>query len=108
MHLKAARTEVLWLVGCYAVSFLLLGVLAGSWFFWQSTLDIQMHNTYFVVSNTLATVPLFLVVALVVTGTRAIAEPLRTQYTWAVLLLLGLAVMLIILFIVLIAKKILR
>ena len=108
MRLKAIRTELLWLLSCYALVFVLYGILVGSWPFWQGTLDIQMHNTYFVVSHAVATLPFFLVVALVVTSARIIGEPLRTRYTWVVLLSLSTLVLLIILFIVLIAKKILK
>jgi hypothetical protein len=108
MRLKAAYIEALCLVGCYLASFLLLGALIGYRIFLHNPLDIQMHNTYFVLHNTVATLPIFLIVALVVTGARTIAEPLRTRYTWAVLLLLGLVVVLVILLIILIANKIIR
>jgi hypothetical protein len=108
MRLKAAAIEALCLIGCYVASFLLLGALIGYRIFLHNPLDIQMHNTYFVLHNTIATLPLFLIVALIVTGARAIAEPLRTRYTWAILLLLGMVAMLAILLIVLIANKIIR
>jgi len=105
MRLNAIKTEALWLLGCYLLVLMLYGVMAGSWSFWQGTLDIQMHNTYFVISNALATLPFFVVVALVVTSARAIAAPLRTRYTWIVLLLLSGLVLLSILLIVLIKSK---
>ena len=108
MRLKAIRTEIIWLLSCYALVFVLYGLVTGVWKLWQGTLDIQMHNTYFVISHTLATVPLFAVVTLVVTGARAIAAPLRTRYTWVILLLLGTLVLLSVLFIVLISKNIIK
>jgi len=108
MRLKAIRTEVLWLLSCYVLVFVLYGILAGSWLFWQSTLDIQMHNTYFVINNAQATLPLFVVMALVVTSARIIAAPLRTRYTWVVLLLLGTIMGLIIMLILVVAKKIIK
>ncbi|RZK14141.1 MAG: hypothetical protein EOO56_25570 [Hymenobacter sp.] len=78
----------------------------GTWLVWQGTLDIQLHNTYFVVRNAEATLLLFLLVALVVTSARAIAAPLRTRYTWVVLLVTGTPVALSILLIILIKNKI--
>ena len=108
MRLKAIKTELLWLLSCYLLVFVLYGIMAGSWLFWQSTLDIQMHNTYFVISNTIATLPLFVVVTLVVTSARIIGEPLRTRYTWVLLLLLGAIALLSVLLIALIANKILK
>ena len=108
MRRKAVATEALWLLGCYGVSFLLLGYLIGYRIFLCNPLDIQMHNTYFVLTNTLATLPLFLVVAFVVTSARAIAKPLRTRYTWMVVLLLSMLLLLSIVLIVLISKKVIR
>jgi hypothetical protein len=108
MRLQAVKTEALWLLGCYALSFLLFGVLSGSWVFWRSTLDIQMHNTYFVISKMQAILPLFWVLALVITSARAIAAPLRTRYTWVVLLVLGTVVILLILLAVLLANKLIK
>jgi len=108
MHLKAVYMEALCLIGCYVVSFLLLGTLIGYRVFLHNPLDIQMHNTYFVLHNTVATLPLFLLIALVVTGTRAVANSLRTRYTRAILLLLGATVLLLVLLTVLVAKKVLR
>jgi len=96
MQLKAVKTEALWLLSCYALVFVLYGFVAGSWRFWQSTLDIQMHNTYFVISNAQMTVPFFVLAALVVTSARAIAAPLRTPYTWVVLVVLGLVMVLLV------------
>jgi hypothetical protein len=89
MRLKAIKIESLWLLGCYAMAYVLYGLIMGTWRIWQGTLDIQMHNTYFVVSHALATLLLFVATALVVTSARAIAAPLRTRYTWVVLLLCG-------------------
>ncbi|MBJ6145978.1 hypothetical protein JAO77_21455 [Hymenobacter sp. BT559] len=106
MRLKAIRVELLWLLSCYALVMVIYGLLTGIWSIWQGTLDIQMHNTYFVINHALATVPLFVVIAWVVTSARAIVAPLRTRYTWAVLLLLNALMVLIILLIVMIKKSI--
>jgi len=97
---------LLWLLGCYLLSFVLYGVMAGSWLFWQGTLDIQMHNTYFVVSHLHAVILLFWVLTLVVTSARAIAAPLRTRYTWVVLLVFGLVVLLLVGSSMLVATKV--
>jgi TRAP-type C4-dicarboxylate transport system permease small subunit len=105
VRLKAIKTELLWLLSCYVLVLGIYRIMAGSWRFWQGTLDIQMHNTYFVFSNVHVTVLLFLLVALVVTSARAIAAPLRTRYTWVVLLLLGTPFLLGILLIISIKKK---
>lgn len=79
--------------------------MMGTWRIWQGTLDIQMHNTYFVFSNALVTLLLFVVIALVVTSARSIAAPLRTRYTWVVLLLCGAIVALPIGLILLVKKR---
>jgi hypothetical protein len=108
MRCNAIAYEALWLISCYGVSFLLLGFLIGYRIFLHNPLDIQMHNTYFVISNTLATLPLFLIIALVVTSARMIAAPLRTPCTRVVLWLLGTIVLVSVLLIVLIANKVIK
>jgi len=105
VRLKAIKTEGLWLLGCYVLVLGIFRIMMGSWRFWQGTLDIQMHNTYFVFGNFHVTVLLFLLVALVVTSARAIAAPLRTRYTWVVLLVLGTPFLLGIFLIISIKKK---
>ena len=44
---------------------------------WQPQLDIQLHNTYFVVQPLLLTTLLFLPVATVVTGARVLVGAFR-------------------------------
>jgi hypothetical protein len=106
MRRNAIAYEALWLISCYGVSFLLLGFLIGYRVFLHNPLDIQMHNTYFVISNTLATLPLFVIIALVVASARMIAAPLRTPYTQVVWWLLGPIVLVSVLLIALIANKV--
>ena len=103
--LKRMLVEIAWLLGSWAISFGLLGWLIGFNQLWVKQLDIQMHNTYFVFGNFHVTVLLFLLVALVVTSARAIAAPLRTRYTWVVLLLLGTPFLLGILLVISIKKS---
>lgn len=105
MRRKAIKTEVLWLLGCAALVLAMYRVLAGSWLFWQGTLDIQLHNTYIVLGNAHLTGLLFLLVALVVTSARTIATPLRTPYTWVVLLSLGMPLLLVVLLIIVIKNE---
>jgi hypothetical protein len=106
MRRKAIKTEGLWLLGCAALVLAMYRVLAGSWLFWQGTLDIQLHNTYIVLGNAHLTGLLFSLVALVVTSARAIAAPLRTPYTWVVLLLLSMPLLLVVLLVIYIKNNI--
>jgi len=108
MRGQAIKTECFWLLGCFLLAFLLYGMLVGFWTLWRGTLDIQMHNTYFVVSHLHAVVLLFWVLTLVVTSARAIAAPLRTRYTWVVLLVFGLVLLLLVGIAALVANKVLR
>lgn len=74
---KPFTTELAWLFGSWAFSYLLVGVLLGYsspqgyQLLWVSPLEIQMHNTYFVLDVFSATLPFFLLTALVVTSIRA-------------------------------------
>ena len=106
MHWQAVKKEVLWLLGCFLLAYLLYGTLVGFWSLWQGTLDIQMHNIYFVVSHLHAVMLLFWVLTLAVTSGRAIAAPLRTRYTWVVLLVFGLVVLLLVGSSMLVATKV--
>ncbi len=108
MRGPAIKKEVLWLLGCYLLAYLVYGTLVGFWSLWQGTLDIQMHNTYFVVSHLHVVFLLFWVLTLAVTSGRAIAAPLRTRYTWVVLLVFGLVALLLIGSILLAANKVIR
>ena len=70
---RTAFTEIAWLLGSWAFSWLLLGWLLGYPNLWQPQLDIQMHNTYFVFQPWLFTTLLFIPIATVVTGVRVLA-----------------------------------
>jgi hypothetical protein len=70
--MKDVLIELAWLTGCFVLSFLATGALVG----YQpvlpgGVLDIQMHNTYFVLSWWLALLPLFLAAATPLTLVRA-------------------------------------
>lgn len=68
---KPLVRELAWLLGSWAFSYAVVGAKFGSY---RGSLDIQLHNTYFVVSVAgLATV-FFLVLAPVVTGARVLAS----------------------------------
>ena len=83
--LKAFGTELGWLAGSYAAAFWALWALGV-----RSTLDIQMHNTYFVLSAPVAAVPVFAGLAAIGTAGRLATGHFRTPYTTAVLLGLAL------------------
>jgi hypothetical protein len=83
--LKALGTELVWLAGSYAAAFGALWALGV-----RSTLDIQMHNTYFVLSAPVAAVPVFAGLAAIGTAGRLASGRFRTPYTTAVLLGLAL------------------
>lgn len=108
MRGQAIKTEAFWLLGCFSLAYLLYGTLVGFWSLWRGTLDIQMHNTYFVVSHLHAVLLLFWVLTLVVTSARAIAAPLRTRYTWVVLLVFGLVALLLVGSSMLVAAEVIR
>ncbi|MBO2010963.1 hypothetical protein [Hymenobacter negativus] len=79
----------------------MLSKLLGYDYFWKPELDIQMHNTYFVFQPLLFTALLFLPIATVVTGVRALIGAFRhfgpnavlTSLTviWSLTLLLAVA-----------------
>ncbi|MVN75579.1 hypothetical protein GO988_04495 [Hymenobacter sp. HMF4947] len=69
MRGKAVVTELAWLLGSWAFSFAAVGKLFGKY---AGTLDIQLHNTYFVLPVLLLASLLFIVVSPVVTGVRVV------------------------------------
>ena len=69
--------ELAWLLGSWAFSWALLSQLFGYNYLWHPQLDIQMHNTYFVIQPLLLTTLLFLPVATLVTGVRVLAGAFR-------------------------------
>jgi hypothetical protein len=69
--------EIAWLLGNWAFSWLLLSLLLGFGYLTQPQLEIQMHNTYFVLQPLLLTMLVWLPVATVVTGVRVLAAAFR-------------------------------
>jgi hypothetical protein len=75
---KPFATEIAWLLGSWAFSYLLVGVLLGYFspqgyrLFWTHPLDVQMHNTYFVLDVFSATLPFFGITSLLVASVRAL------------------------------------
>ena len=63
--------ELVWLASCYALAFPATKVLLGGWLMPWNTLDIQMHNTYFVLPGWVGLLPMFLVAATPLTLVRA-------------------------------------
>jgi heme/copper-type cytochrome/quinol oxidase subunit 1 len=84
---KLLAIEIAWLLGSWAFSYLLTGVLLGYFssqgyrLFWSSPVDIQMHNTYFVLGIFEATLLLFLFIALLLTATRVLVGGFRRAAT---------------------------
>ena len=69
---RAFITELAWLAGCYVLAGLAMGALLGYRLVLPGgVVDIQLHNTYFVLSWWLVVLPLFLVVASPLTLGRA-------------------------------------
>ena len=66
-----------WLLGSWAFSWALLSQLLGYGYPRQPVLDIQMHNTYFVVQPLLLTTLAMLPMATVVTGVRVLVAAFR-------------------------------
>ncbi|MBH8556914.1 hypothetical protein [Hymenobacter negativus] len=80
--------EIAWLLGSWAFSWLLLSLLMGFNYLWQPKLDIQMHNTYFVLPPLLLTTLVWLPVATVVTGVRVLTSAFRNSGPNSVLVIL--------------------
>ena len=91
---KVAKTlliEFAWLLGSWAFSFLVVGELIGYGTLWNGPIDVQLHNTYFVLTTATAVLPFFVVVALLTTTIRAVSSRLQNRSTNAILVILGLA-----------------
>ena len=85
-------------MGYYVLSFLATGALTGYHTVWPgATVDIQMHNTYFVLTWWLALLPLFLAAAVPATWVRAAQAAWRQRATNAVLAGLALPTLLLLL-----------
>ena len=81
--------EIAWLLGSWAFSWLLLSQLLGYNYLWHPQLDIQVHNTYFVLQPLLITTLVFLPVATIVTGVRVLTAAFRRFGPNAILLSLS-------------------
>ena len=84
--LQWVGVELAWLVGSYALAFWGVKLLLGYSAHEVNTLDIQMHNTYFVLSVPVLAPPLFLAIASVTTAVRLASGRFRTPYTTAALI----------------------
>lgn len=58
MKIKPALTEIVWLLGCAALSYFIFTILLGN-----SGLDINLHDTYFVVKTEHAWISFFLTIS---------------------------------------------
>ena len=103
-HISPIATEGAWLLGSWAFSLAALGGLLGFDHLFSSPLDIQMHNTYFVLSTGYAALPIFTIVATLVTVARGIIKRFEQRGIKVVLGLLALLWMLLLTVIILIFK----
>ena len=81
--------ELAWLLGSWAFSWALLSQLFGYSYLRHPQLDIQLHNTYFVLPPLLLTALVCLPVATLVTGGRVLAGAFRRSDPNAVLVTLA-------------------
>ena len=88
--LQAAGTELLWVAGSYVVALSLMRAWLG-----YATLDVQMHNVYFVFRAVDIAVPLAAVLAVVAAVGRLASGRGRTRYTVAALVALATAALLL-------------
>ena len=103
---KNILIEVAWLLGSWAISFGLLGWLIGFKQLGARQLDIQMHNTYFVLPLWAAALPFFTFFATIITSMRAISARFRQRSTLVVLGVLGLLWTLLVSWVVWVVKSI--
>jgi hypothetical protein len=87
---KIALLEIAWLLGSWAISLGLLGWLIGFNQLWAKQLEIQMHNTYFVLPPWAAAWPFFVFFATIVTSVRALLTRFQRRPMLLVLGVLGL------------------
>jgi len=86
---KDVLVEIAWLLGSWAISFGLLGWAIGFNQMGARQLDIQLHNTYFVLPPWALGLPIFAFFATILTSVRAFKTRFRQRATLVVLLLLG-------------------
>ena len=83
-YVRILLLEFAWLLCGWAFSFVVTGFLVGYRLLWQG-FDIQLHNTYFVLTTGSAMLPLFLLFATVITCFRALHDDFRLVATKVVL-----------------------
>jgi hypothetical protein len=88
-HVAIIVTEIAWLLGSWAFSYVVLGMAVGFNYLAAGPLDIQMHNTYFVLSTGYAVFPIFILVATVVTVVRGVVAGFKHNSIKVVLGLLA-------------------
>lgn len=88
-YVPLISVEIAWLLGSWAISFVLLGLVVGFSRLAAGPLDIQLHNRYFMLSVGYAVFPIFVVVATIVTVVRGALGRFKSNTIKAVLGLLG-------------------
>ncbi|GAB3638081.1 hypothetical protein GCM10027422_36710 [Hymenobacter arcticus] len=88
-YVTSISVELAWLLGSWAFSFVLLGLVVGFGRLAAGPLDIQLHNRYFMLSVGYAVFPIFVVVATVVTAVRGALGRFKQNSIKAVLGLLA-------------------
>jgi hypothetical protein len=88
-YVTLISVELAWLLGSWAFSFGLLGLVVGFSRLAAGPLDIQMHNQYFMISTGYAVFPIFVVVATIVTVVRGVLVRFKSNTIKAVLGLLA-------------------
>jgi heme/copper-type cytochrome/quinol oxidase subunit 1 len=95
---KPILTELLWL----AVSFVVTALICRLVFFWdlrQGTLDLHLHDTYFVFTASTIIVPMFLLVTFALYFTREIRNRFSKTLPNIILLASGLVLIVLIVFV---------
>ena len=81
---KSIVIELAWLLGSWAFSFGAVNLMVGLPMLPSGVVDIQMHNTYFVMSTTVAALPFFLILASAITTLRLLAGARRNALTMGI------------------------
>jgi heme/copper-type cytochrome/quinol oxidase subunit 1 len=96
---KQMVTELCWLVICLGLTLLLSLLFLGKDIF-KSTVDIHLHDTYFVIEPLHILLPFFLLVSFVFYFTREFRQSFRRSLPNCILLITGLALVITITFLV--------
>jgi DMSO/TMAO reductase YedYZ heme-binding membrane subunit len=104
-YVTLISVELAWLLGSWAFSFVLLGLVVGFNRLAAGPLDIQMHNQYFVLSTGYAVFPIFVFVATIVTVVRGVLGRFKQNNIKAVLGLLAIVWVFLLLVIFTLAKN---